>query len=143
MEDDRGRVGSIGAWRPRGTSRRKQKELCPSDLSLVEPLAQELVLDGLKGSKVAADWGRDESGEKLDLFLGKDRLQWDTACGGSIVGKNTRFRFHTCKVPLSSAPGVADGNTENDVLHCYLLLGKGGIDPHLICFVGKGNVDET
>jgi len=112
MEDDRGRVGSTGARRPCGTSRRKKKELCPSDLSLVEPLAQELVLDGLKGSKVAADRGRDERGEKLDLFLGKDRLQWDAACGGSIVGKNARFRFHTWKIPLSSAPGVAEENTK-------------------------------
>src|SRR5260221_3283858 len=88
MEDDRGRVGSIGAWRPRGASRRKQKELRPSDLALVEPLAQELVLDGLKGSKVAADRRRDERGEELDLFLGKDRLQWDAACGGSVVRKD-------------------------------------------------------
>ena len=95
MEDDRGRVGSVGGWRPRGTSRRKQKELRPSDLALVEPFAQELVLDGLEGSKVAADRRRDERGEKLDVFLGKDRLKWDAACGGSVVGKNTRFRFHT------------------------------------------------
>ena len=113
MEDDRGRVGSIGVRRPRGTSRRKQKELRPSDLALVEPLAQDLVLDGLKGGKVAADRRRDERGEKLDLFLGKDRLQWDAACGGGVVGKNTRLRFHTW---LSSTPGVAHEKAENDAL---------------------------
>ena len=75
MEDDRGRVGSIGMRRPCGASSGKQKELGPSDLALVEPLAQDLVLDGLKGRKVAADRRRDERGEKLDLFFGKDRLQ--------------------------------------------------------------------
>ena len=61
MEDDRRRVGSIGAWRyRRSTSRRKQEELCPTDLSLVEPFTQELVLNGLKGRQVAADWRWDK-----------------------------------------------------------------------------------
>ena len=112
MKDDRSRVGSIGTWRAGGTSRRKQKELSPSDLALFEPLAQDLVLDGLKGRKVAADRRRDERGEELDLFLGKDRLQWDAACGGSIVGKNTRFRFHALENSYCQHPGVADENTE-------------------------------
>ena len=95
MEDDRRRVGSIGARRRRGASRRKQEELCPSDLALVEPFAQELVLNGLKGRQVAADCRRDESGELLDLLLGKDGLQRNTAGGRSIIGENTRLRLRT------------------------------------------------
>ena len=56
MEDDRRRVGSIGAWWHRcSTSRRKQEELRPTDLALVEPFTEELVLNGLKGRQVAAD----------------------------------------------------------------------------------------
>jgi hypothetical protein len=39
-------------------------------------------------------------------------LQWDAACGGSIVGKNTRFRFHALENPHRQPPGVADENTE-------------------------------
>jgi hypothetical protein len=74
MEDDRRSVRSIRAWCRRGASRRKQEELCPSDLALVEPLAQELILNGLKGRQVAADRRRDERGEQLNLLLGKDGL---------------------------------------------------------------------
>jgi len=92
MEDDRRRVGSIGAWRHRRrASRRKQEELCPSDLALVEPFTQELVLNGLKGRQVATDRRWDERGEQLYLLFCKDGLQWDTAGGSSIIGENTRL----------------------------------------------------
>ena len=61
----------------------------------MEPFTQELVLNGLKGGQVAADWRWDERGEKRYLLIGKDGLQWDTASGGSIIGENTRFRLPT------------------------------------------------
>jgi hypothetical protein len=97
MKDDRCRVGSIRAWRGCGTSRRKQEELCPPNLALVEPFAQEFVLNGLKGRQVAADRRRDERGEQLDFLLGKDGLQWDTAGGCSIIGENTRLRLRASR----------------------------------------------
>ena len=55
VEDDRGRVGRVGAWDRSGAACREQQELGPPDLALIEPLAQELVLDCLKGRKVAGD----------------------------------------------------------------------------------------
>lgn len=63
MEDDRRYVGCIRAWRRCRTPCGEQEEFCPSNLAFVEPFAQELVLNGLKRSKVAANWRRDERGE--------------------------------------------------------------------------------
>lgn len=112
MEDDRRPIGGIGAWRRGGASGGKQKELCPPDLALVEPFAEDLVLNGLKGREIAADWRWEERGEQLYLFLGKDRLQRDAACGGSIIGENTGLRFHASSIPLSSNRRTRDENTE-------------------------------
>jgi hypothetical protein len=131
MEDDRRPIGGIGAWRRCGASGGKQKELCPPDLALVEPFAEDLVLNGLKGREIAADWRWEERGEQLYLFLGKDRLQRDAACGGSIIGENTSLRFRASSIPLSS-PRRTRTRAWSDVLQGYLLLGKGGIDPHLV-----------
>ena len=112
MEHDRRRIGSIGAWRTGGASGGKKKELCPSDLALVEPFTQELVLNGLKGGEVATNWRRDERGEQLYFFFGKDRLQRDAACGGSIIGENTSLRLHASRVPLPSTRRARDENTK-------------------------------
>ena len=95
MEDDRRRVGRVGAWDRSGTAGRKQKELGPPNLALVEPLAQELVLDRLEGRKVAGDRQWDEGGEQLYLFLGEDGLKWDTAGGGRVVGEDPGARCRT------------------------------------------------
>jgi hypothetical protein len=99
MEDYRRRVGCIRAGRSSSTSCREQKELCPSDLALVEPFTQDLVLNGLEGGKVAADRRREQGGEQLDLFLRKDGLQWDAAGGGSIIGENTGLRLRASRIP--------------------------------------------
>jgi hypothetical protein len=116
MEDDRCRIGSIGARCRCGTSRRKQEELCPSDLALIEPFTQEIVLDGLKRRQVAADRRRDERGEQLYLLLGKDGLQRDAASGCSIVGENPRLRLRTSRKYLISAR--AAGGREYGTTYC-------------------------
>jgi hypothetical protein len=48
---------------------------------------------------IATDWRRDERGEQLYLFLGKDGLQRNAAGCGRIIRENTSLRFRALRVP--------------------------------------------
>jgi len=82
---------------------------------------------------VAADWRRDERGELLYLFLGKDGLQRDAAGCGCIIRENTSLRFLALGIPSQNRQRELGLTiTTNYILQGHLLLGKGGIDAHLV-----------